>query len=67
MYLVFPLGWLISHAILATIFFLILTPIGLVARLVRHDPMERRTEPSKSSYWTQRRQEATPERYLRQF
>ena len=41
----FPIGWVVSHTVVAAAYFLVITPIGLVMRL-RHDPMRRRFEPS---------------------
>lgn len=48
---VYPLGWLVSHALLAVIFYGVLTPVGLLMRLVRHDPMRRKPEPQNATYW----------------
>ena len=63
----YPVGWLISRAILAAVFFLLLTPIALVLRCFRPDPLGRRFEPSRESYWVEH--EAVPDRsrYFRQF
>src|SRR4051812_47036522 len=38
----FPIGWTVSHLLLAAIFYLLVTPIGLVMRLCGHDAMQRR-------------------------
>jgi hypothetical protein len=46
----YPLGWLVSHAVVAAAYFLVITPIGLLMR-IWHDPMRRRFEPSAKSYW----------------
>jgi hypothetical protein len=46
----FPIGWLVSHLVVAAAYFLVITPIGLVMRLW-HDPMRRTFEPSARSYW----------------
>ena len=66
-YLTYPLGWLLSHLVLLGVFYLILTPIGLVRRLVAPDPMQRRFEPDRSSYWEPRPGPRPAERYFRQF
>lgn len=63
----YPLGWLISHVMLATIYFLVLTPMGLMMRLVRRDPLERTLEPNATSYWTAQPAEQNTDRYFRQF
>src|SRR4051794_36680852 len=37
----FPVGWLVSHALLALLFFGIITPLALVFRLLGRDPLGR--------------------------
>jgi len=36
---------------LATLYYLVVTPIGAAARLIR-DPLHRRPRPAASTYWT---------------
>ena len=62
-----PIGWTISHLILGIVFFGVVTPIGLLMRLLGRDPMERRFDPNAKTYWTQRRPVAETDRYFRQF
>lgn len=44
------LGWLNTRIILGLAFYIVLTPIGLVLRLLGHDPMRRSFEPRAASY-----------------
>lgn len=68
MYATYPIGWVMSHVLLALIYFGILTPIGCVMRVVGYDPLARRRESARRSYWTEReRRAADPSRYFRQF
>ena len=46
----FPIGWLLSHVLLAVMYFLVITPIGWLMRR-SHDPMRRTLDRSASSYW----------------
>ena len=64
---VYPIGWTVSHLMLAVVFFLVITPIGGLMRLLGHDPMRRKFEPGAKSYWEPRPQQSPPERYFRQF
>lgn len=64
---VFPIGWVVSHLILAVIFYGVFTPFGLVMRLFRYDPMKRKFEPDTGSYWIKRTEQPKPEQYFRQF
>jgi hypothetical protein len=47
------------------IFFLVITPLGLGARLLGHDPMRRKRKDC-ASYWTDRAGERSRESYFRQ-
>ena len=62
-----PIGWAVSHFILISIYYLVLTPIGLLLRAVRYDPLNRRFEPKTDSYWTPHDPAERPDRYFRQF
>lgn len=63
---VFPIGWTVSHLLLGFIYFFVLTPIGLIMRVLGHDPMNRTLDRRASSYWTTHEQ-APVARYFRQF
>jgi hypothetical protein len=49
-----PLRRLSLSALLAVVYLLLVTPVGAVVRLFA-DPLERRPDPSATSYWTYRR------------
>jgi hypothetical protein len=66
-YLAFPIGWVISHLLLAVVLYFVFTPIGMLLRLLGRDPLERRFDPGAESYWTPHRQADTIDRYFRQF
>lgn len=50
MRLALVLGWINSRLILGIVFVLVLTPMGLVMRLLGKDPLQRQFEPERSSY-----------------
>jgi Saxitoxin biosynthesis operon protein SxtJ len=66
-YLTYPLGWIVSHVLLVLIFFVVLTPIGLVVRLLGHDLLHQKFDPSVASYWTPRQKTDDFRRYFQQF
>jgi hypothetical protein len=66
-YLAFPIGWVVSHILLALVLYLVLTPIGLMLRLFGKDPLERRFDAEAASYWTPHQRADSMERYFRQF
>lgn len=63
----FPIGWVVSHAVLAFLFFGILTPLALFFRLTGRDSLERSWEPNRKSYWVDMRPPRDNRDYFRQF
>jgi len=45
------LGWIMTRVILSSLFFLIITPIGLIAKVFGERFIERRCDLSIDSYW----------------
>jgi hypothetical protein len=62
-----PIGFVLSHLIMLAMFFLVMTPIGLLLRLSGRDPLARSVDRSQSSYWSQRAPQPPVDRYFRQF
>ena len=46
------MGWVMSRVILAVLFFLVVTPIGLILRLSGKDLLDKKAGAKKESYWT---------------
>jgi hypothetical protein len=60
----FVLGWVNTRVILSLFFYIVLTPAGLLMRLLGRDPMQRKFDPSAGSYWVKREQQPfNPDRY----
>ena len=51
------LGWIMTRVILSLLFYIILTPIGLIPRLFGKQFLELRWDRSKESYWNFRTNE----------
>jgi len=62
-----PIGLVVSFILLAIFYFLLLTPIGLLFRLMGRDPLHRKFDSSKESYWLTRHPPQSLGRYFRQF
>lgn len=62
-----PAGWTISQFILGIVYYVVLTPIGLLLRLFGFDPMKRSLERQAASYWIERKTESDPRSPFRQF
>lgn len=67
MVIFFPIGWTVSMVILSAIYYLVVTPLGLIMRLCGHDRLGRRIDPQASSYWKPRTPATKSGRYFRQF
>jgi hypothetical protein len=67
MRLLYPIGWLISHVLVGAVYYLVLTPIGLVMRLFGRDVLARRRAERASSYWRPLGEPDSPQRYFQQF
>jgi len=65
-YLTYPIGFAVSHVVLALAYYLALAPIGLTMRLFRYDPLCRRFDPKARSYWRSRSGTKSLEDYFRQ-
>ncbi len=50
----FVLGFVMAHVILAVLFYLVITPIGLLARLVGKDFLSLKLDRAAKSYWIPR-------------
>lgn len=67
MYLTFPIGFVVSHVLVGVIYFLVVTPIGWLIRLIKGDPLHRSLDRTAASYWLARPEEIPTARYFRQF
>lgn len=67
MLVTFPIGWVVSNVVLAVLFFGVLTPIGFILRLRRHDPMQQTDAARADSYWHRRNANPPAASYFRQY
>ncbi|MEO6002558.1 MAG: SxtJ family membrane protein [Opitutus sp.] len=65
-YATYPIGFVVSALILAAFYFLVLTPVGIVVRLLRRDPLDRAFDRSRSTYWESRDPAPPVDSYFRQ-
>jgi hypothetical protein len=61
------LGLVSNSVLLGTFFYAIMTPFGVVMRLVSTDPMHRRRDPGAASYFTSVRRQASRETFSDMF
>ena len=48
------LGWFMTRVILIVLFFMVITPLGIMARLLGKDFLNRKFNEKEKSYWTAR-------------
>jgi hypothetical protein len=61
------IGFVVSNLLLIAVFYLVITPIGLVMRVLGRDPLERKWDPGAASYWKDAEKPVDAKRYFRQF
>jgi hypothetical protein len=54
LFLGFLLAQVVNPIVLSVLFFCIITPIGLIGRLLKRDPLRLKFEPERTSYWIER-------------
>jgi len=59
------IGIPVSFTLLALIYYLLFTPVGLLFRLLGRDPLAKGPDPKLSSYWISRETQPSPASYLR--
>jgi hypothetical protein len=67
MYAAFPIGFVISYVLMAVIYYAVITPIGIMMRILGRDSMYRRFDRDAATYWHERRTDEAQDRYFRQF
>ena len=60
------IGLVVSNVVLAAIYFLVVTPIGLALRIAGRDPLRRAIERERASYWDDAEKSGDMARYFRQ-
>jgi Saxitoxin biosynthesis operon protein SxtJ len=60
------IGYVVSHVILAMMFFFVITPLGIILRLMGKDLLQRRRQKQKTG-WMPVKAEKSEDSYYRQF
>ncbi len=63
----FPIGWVMSHVVLAVVYFAVVTPIAFALRMAGRDTLQRKPRPDATTYWIPRSTPSESNRYFRQF
>lgn len=65
--LTYPLGWLVSHAIMFTLFFFIFFPIAVILRVFHRTPLKIEPRPQLDSYWKKSDLTTDKRSYIKQY
>ncbi|MFA5423768.1 MAG: SxtJ family membrane protein [Phycisphaerae bacterium] len=65
--LTFPIGWIVSHLIMAVFYYGIITPVAIVFKLLRRDPLYRKYDPQAQTYWIEYKRKRSDKDYFHQF
>ena len=65
--LTMPIGLVVSFTLMAIFYFLLLTPLGLIFRLIGRDSLGSKFDSNTNSYWIVRRPPENLDRYFHQF
>lgn len=66
-YIGVPIGVVVLFTLLAILYYLVITPISLIFKLIGRDAMHRKLEPAATTYWIKRTPTQDVKRYFRQF
>ncbi len=66
-YATYPLGFVSSYLVMGACYYLVLTPVGWIIRLVGRDPLTRTRQPGAKTYWKTRGAPKSPSCYFRQY
>lgn len=63
----FPVGWLVSHIVMALFYYVIIGCVGLTFKLIKRDPLNLAYDPEADSYWIPYKHIRTIKDYFHQF
>jgi hypothetical protein len=62
----FPIGWVVSHVVMAIFYFGVITPVACLFRIIGRDALTRRNKKSATTYWTKYTRTPTLKSYFHQ-
>ena len=65
--LTFPIGWIISHLVMGLFFYVIVTLIAVLFKIIGRDPLYRKFDPQADTYWLTYKHKRSAKDYFHQF
>jgi hypothetical protein len=66
-FVTYPIGFALSYLVLGIIYYGVMTPTGLISRLVGRDPLALKRDSTRRSFWDKLDNDAKPSDYFNQF
>jgi hypothetical protein len=63
----YPIGFVVSMVAMTALFYLVVSPVGLIMKAVGKDPLSRGIDRTMSSYWADARAQRPKADYFRQY
>ena len=63
----YPIGFVMSYVVMAIMYYGVITPVGIIFKIIGRDAMHRKFDPTSETYWIKRRPPDSVKRYFRQF
>lgn len=67
MLLTFPIGWVVSHLVMALFYYGIVTPIAVFFRILGRDPLCKKYDSQANTYWIPYKRKRSAKDYFHQF
>ncbi len=62
----FPIGWVVSHLVMAIFYYGVITPVALFFKFKNRDALYRKYDPQAETYWLPYDKKRTPKDYFNQ-
>ncbi len=67
MLVTFPIGYVVSHIVMGLFYYVVVTGVAFVFKLLRRDHLHRKYNPQAKTYWLTYTKKRPSENYFRQF
>jgi len=67
MIVTFPIGWIISHLVMGLFFYVIVTLIAVLFKIIGRDPLYRKFDSQADTYWLPYKNKRSAKDYFHQF
>lgn len=62
-----PIGLVVSTVVMLAVYYVVITPVAVLFRIIGRDALHRKFDPAAATYWIRRQPPENTKRYFRQF